>query len=97
MKHVTAGDDEPVVEAEARLQRLQPATITAALNNRHKTKVDKYTEDYLTTPVVTSLPLLSFPLADRFTPGHNGHSTSSPKRRHVSTCTTTPPTSSTRL
>ena len=42
VKHCTAGADEPIIEAEARLQRLQPAVITTALNNRHKTKVDKY-------------------------------------------------------
>jgi hypothetical protein len=42
VKHCTAGADEPIIEAEARLQRLQPAVITTALNNRHKIKVDKY-------------------------------------------------------
>jgi hypothetical protein len=36
--HATRGNDEPVVEAEARLQRLQPATITAALKTRHDAK-----------------------------------------------------------
>ena len=34
----------PVVEAEARLQRLQPATITAALKSRHNLKNAKYNE-----------------------------------------------------
>ena len=37
----------PVVEAEARLQRLQPATITAALKIRHNAKNAKYNEAYL--------------------------------------------------
>ena len=40
--NATQGDNEPVVEAEARLQRLQPATITTALNSRHNAKVAKY-------------------------------------------------------
>jgi len=32
----------PVVEAEARLEQLEPATIMAALNSPHNAKVDKY-------------------------------------------------------
>src|SRR6056300_1055821 len=45
--HATRGDDEPVVEAEARLQRLLSATIAAALKNRHNAKNEKYFEAYL--------------------------------------------------
>ena len=44
--HATRGDDEPVVEAEARLQRLQPATIAAALKTRHNAKNEKYERAY---------------------------------------------------
>jgi len=44
--HATAGDNEPVLPAEARLHRLQPRVIETALNNRHKTKVDKYRQSY---------------------------------------------------
>ena len=44
--HATRGDDEPVVEAEARLQRLQPQTISAAMKARHNAKNAKYYETY---------------------------------------------------
>ena len=45
--HATAGDNEPILPAEARLHRLQPRVIETALNNRHKTKVDKYRPSYV--------------------------------------------------
>jgi hypothetical protein len=44
--HATRGNDEPVVEAEARLSRLQPATIKAALKTKHNAKNAKYAAAY---------------------------------------------------
>jgi len=57
--HATRGNDEPVVEAEARLSRLKPETITAALKTRHNAKNAKYYEAYFAeghtfVPFVTS-------------------------------------------
>ena len=57
--HATRGNDEPVVEAEARLSRLKPETITAAMKTRHNAKNAKYYEAYFAeghtfVPFVTS-------------------------------------------